>query len=271
MENQQPSISNRYSVGQTVGCLTLIEKVEDKWKVKCTKCGSECLLSTSALSGYRKNDKQTCSQCPKTPKSSKYKPGDILGNCFELMEFLGGNDWKVRCTKCGRIQTQSVSNMNRHRRDTCYFCEHPSAERNPKSNGGRKGTNLLPINERIYNYYSSRILQQNEKGSKKYKEWNLTLSEFSELIHQPCHYCGAEPSTNNMWNNGAARVTANEVVKINGIDRIDSSKGYSMNNCVPCCHICNRMKSDLTTEEFLEHIKLLYERNIGSTTIEKTS
>lgn len=271
MGNQQPNISNRYSAGQTVGCLTLLEKIEDKWKVRCNKCGEEFLLSVSTLSGYKKLNKQKCSQCPKEHKSTKYNVGDILGNCFELLEFLGGNNWKVRCIKCGRIQTQSISNMNRHKKDVCYFCEHPTAERNPKSNGGRKGTNLLPIDERIYNYYSSRILQQNEKGSRKYKEWNLSLDEFSELIHKPCYYCGAAPSSNNMWNNRAARITANEAIEINGIDRVDSSKGYSIDNCVPCCSVCNRMKSDLTMDEFLSHVKLLYDRNIGSTTIEKTS
>lgn len=269
MENQQPNVLNHYKVGQTIGCLTLIEKIENKWKVKCIKCNNESILSISTLSNYKKANKQRCGQCPKEHKSLKYKSGDILGNCFELIEFLGGNNWKVKCIKCGRIQSQGISNMKKHIKDTCYFCDNPSAERNPKSSGGRKGTNLLPINERIYNYYSSRILQQNKKESRKYKEWSLTLSEFSELIHKPCHYCGSVPSSNNMWNKGATRTSANEVIEINGIDRIDSSKGYTYNNCVPCCTICNRMKSDLTNEEFLSHIKLLYDKNIGSTTIEK--
>lgn len=73
--------------------------------------------------------------------------------------------------------------MNRHTTDNCYFCNHPTAERNPRANGGRKGSNILPIDERLYNYYSSRIIQQNKTGHSKYKEWKLTLKEYSYLIH----------------------------------------------------------------------------------------
>lgn len=271
MENQQQNISNRYEVGQIVGCLTLIEKVDNKWKVKCNLCGSFSVLSVSTLSLYKKNNKEKCGQCPKEHRSTKYKKDEILGNCFKLIEFLGGNYWKVVCTKCGRIQMQSVPNMKKHKKDTCYYCEHPNAQRNPKSSGRRKGVNLLPIDERIYNYYSSRIIQQNSKGSRKYKDWKLTVDDFSSLIHQPCYYCGKHPSSDNMWNKGAQRISSDEEVFINGIDRIDSSKGYTIDNCVSCCKICNRMKSDLSVAEFMNHIKILYDRNICSTTIENTS
>ena len=65
----------------------------------------------------------------------------------------------------------------------------------------------------------------------------------------------------------------NEVAKFNGIDRIDSNIGYTVNNCVPCCTICNHMKNDLTTDEFYNHIKLLYNLHFNkrSTTISKES
>lgn len=37
---------------------------------------------------------------------------------------------------------------------------------------------------------------------------------------------------------------------INGIDRVDSSIGYTIQNSVPCCKICNYAKHNLTLEEF---------------------
>ncbi len=269
MEYQKRSTS-KYEVGQFYGCLQLLEKLSNnRWKVKCNTCGTIYELSTSSLSSYSLNNLQFCGNCKKEHKSSKYKPGDILGECFELIEFRGGNDWLVRCIKCGKEQIQSISNMKKHKKDTCYFCEHPTAERNPKSNGGRKGVNLLPIDERIYNYYSSRILQQNEKGSRKYKEWKLTLNDFSSLIHQNCYYCGAEPSIDNAWNDSNKRISTDEVVAINGIDRWDPNKGYTIENCVPCCKYCNRMKSDLQPRDFYYKISLIYKRSMGSTTIEK--
>lgn len=59
---------------------------------------------------------------------------------------------------------------------------------------------------------------------------------------------------------------------MNGIDRIDSTKGYSADNCVPCCSKCNRMKLDHSIEDFKNHISKIYNHFVkGSETIENTS
>jgi uncharacterized protein YuzB (UPF0349 family) len=38
-----------------------------------------------------------------------------------------------------------------------------------------------------------------------------------------------------------------------GIDRWDNSIGYEEFNCLPCCGVCNRMKSARVASEFIEH------------------
>lgn len=63
---------------------------------------------------------------------------------------------------------------------------------------------------------------------------DLTFYEFSTIINSPCDYC----STPNC----------------RGIDRLDSSEPYTKDNSVPCCRICNQMKSDLSLEDFLDHL-----------------
>lgn len=55
---------------------------------------------------------------------------------------------------------------------------------------------------------------------------------------------------------------------INGIDRKDSSKGYTIDNCVPCCTECNTMKSDLPLDVFYNRIDKIYKFHC-SQTIEK--
>jgi len=40
-----------------------------------------------------------------------------------------------------------------------------------------------------------------------------------------------------------------------GIDRIDNSKGYIEGNMVPCCKICNWMKSDKSSIDFIQKCK----------------
>lgn len=66
-------------------------------------------------------------------------------------------------------------------------------------------------------------------------EFALTLAQVEELVGKPCTYCGAPPR--------------------NGIDRIDSSAGYTIENSAPCCTICNFMKSTMPVQQFLEHVK----------------
>jgi predicted HAD superfamily Cof-like phosphohydrolase len=81
-------------------------------------------------------------------------------------------------------------------------------------------------------------------------KFNLTRSQFIKLCESPCHYCGkmnsnCSKSINGDWN-------------YNGIDRVDSCIGYSIENCVPCCKFCNFMKKDLDYNEFTNWVKKAY-------------
>lgn len=60
-------------------------------------------------------------------------------------------------------------------------------------------------------------------------------------------------------------------IRVNGIDRIDSSKGYSIDNCVPCCTMCNRMKLDYKLSDFINHVHKIANHYKSSTTIPQGS
>jgi hypothetical protein len=45
-----------------------------------------------------------------------------------------------------------------------------------------------------------------------------------------------------------------------GLDRIDSSKGYSIENVRPCCKLCNQAKNNLTEVEFLNLVTTIYKK-----------
>lgn len=64
-----------------------------------------------------------------------------------------------------------------------------------------------------------------------------------------------------------------EKIAYNSIDRVDPTKGYIIDNCVPCCTTCNYMKRILQRDEFLDHVKKIYNFSIikCSTTIPKGS
>ena len=80
-----------------------------------------------------------------------------------------------------------------------------------------------------YNIYKKNAKRRNI-------DFNLTKEDFYFLTQQKCHYCG-------------------DIKEYNGIDRIDSNKGYELNNCVPCCEICNKMKLDYSYDFWINHIK----------------
>lgn len=69
----------------------------------------------------------------------------------------------------------------------------------------------------------------------------ITFDEYRNLIESSCYLCG--DSVISVSKSG------------HGLDRIDSSLGYILSNCRPCCGVCNRMKRDLSIDEFITRIK----------------
>jgi len=103
--------------------------------------------------------------------------------------------------------------------------------------------------------------------------WHCTYSDcdfdtFLYLSQLPCVYCGGQPSNSSSIKSNTKSVSTyqqqNGTFIYNGLDRIDSTKGHTRDNIVPCCRICNWMKSNLTLDEFLAHIDRIHSlrRNI---------
>ncbi len=82
--------------------------------------------------------------------------------------------------------------------------------------------------------------------------WGLTREQFIGLTTQLCTYCGVEPRQRA----GMPRLHGQFVY--NGIDRIDSSQGYTIENCASCCGQCNRAKYTSSTQEFYAWIERVY-------------
>lgn len=65
--------------------------------------------------------------------------------------------------------------------------------------------------------------------------FELARPDFDSLVLGDCHYCGsAGPG---------------------GIDRQDSTLGYTLSNCVSCCAVCNTAKNDLSLDQFYAWIR----------------
>jgi len=77
----------------------------------------------------------------------------------------------------------------------------------------------------------------------------LTREEFRFLTKQDCFYCG-QPANQRHRN---AKYYGAYVY--NGLDRVDSNKGYTKENVVPCCKICNMAKGTRPLNDFKIWVK----------------
>lgn len=93
------------------------------------------------------------------------------------------------------------------------------------------------------------------KKNAYYREIDFPLSkdDVKSYMFSNCHYCGSLPTNTLVMKN----ITGDRGVLYNGIDRIDSNLGYSKDNCVPCCKLCNMAKNDTPLDEFLAWARTL--------------
>jgi hypothetical protein len=87
-------------------------------------------------------------------------------------------------------------------------------------------------------------------------EFLLSLDQFKILTSSLCFYCGMPPCRS--FNNGGGKSNGSYIY--NGIDRVDNSKGYFLENCVPCCKDCNIAKGIKTLDEFKIWVSKVYNK-----------
>lgn len=104
-------------------------------------------------------------------------------------------------------------------------------------------------------------------------EWHLEENDFRNMTSKPCHYCGTEPKKNDRFaveylrrflsrgTKACQKTYDNKIIYVNGIDRINSTLPYVLDNCVPCCKDCNLGKHIKSKEEFLEWVRRVWKYN----------
>ncbi len=128
-----------------------------------------------------------------------------------------------------------------------------------------RGNNKSATSDAVHNiYYGHYRTGAISRGF----DWNLNKEDFNKLISQDCFYCGKQPEelqSLKRYNR------TNKPILVNGVDRINSSLGYSKENCVPCCTMCNRMKLDYSLSDFYNHVSRIYNHIKSSQTISEES
>jgi len=171
---------------------------------------------------------------------------NIVGNRYGLLTVVARSDknyrkkwplWVCRCD-CGNITEVRGNSLKTEGTKSCG-CLKRECQSHRKLPPGIRGFNQLLL--RYKNGARSRGL-----------EFNLTKEDVVNLFLGNCFYCGKSPSQ-------IVKIREYDSVFIyNGIDRIDNSGPYSIENTVSCCKECNSMKADSALKDFVIHIKQIY-------------
>lgn len=111
----------------------------------------------------------------------------------------------------------------------------------------------LPNNRGVINQI---ILSYKRHAKRRGLIWELNFDDVFGIINKPCYYCGIYNSNKKITKN------CREGFQYNSIDRVDSNKGYVINNVVPCCERCNKAKMAMSKNDFLEWIQRVYNYSI---------
>jgi hypothetical protein len=150
--------------------------------------------------------------------------------------------WLCKCD-CGNMTEANTGSLTCDKKKSCgCLTSTKSAENSIKSR-----YKIAKQDAGYRSIYSSYKLNAKSRGF----DFNIDFDYAVSILKSDCHYCGIEPSNTYMKSYYNATY--------NGIDRVNNTKGYEMDNIVSCCKMCNIAKNNNTEEYFLQWVKRLSE------------
>ena len=178
------------------------------------------------------------------PQRIKLKTGDVFGQLTVVKWDTSVKRYICVCS-CGKEVLQRCWNLSAGKVKSCGCLSGKfTALTNHKPE-------FEAAKNTLFKKYSLHAVERN-------LQFNLDKETFIQLISGSCAYCGVNYS-NEMRPPRAYKYVPSEPFKYNGIDRVDNSKGYELDNCVSCCDICNKAKRNLSKEEWVVWLKRLIE------------
>jgi 5-methylcytosine-specific restriction endonuclease McrA len=179
----------------------------------------------------------------------KYEVGSYINGVLYLGDAgITGNKRTgyFKCCDCGNIREVAICRIKSGVSKVCRKCA------NKRMRGIRKYNNE---NYSAYSFFNA------YKRSAKKRGYSFSIDKESFLLvsQQNCHYCGRKPSMKSKY---SRKFPSGEIYNYpaythNGIDRVNNNLGYSIDNIVPCCTICNRAKNSMTYIEYTEYLNEL--------------
>lgn len=198
------------------------------WLCRC-ECGTELEYDSYHI---RKTWRSLDCGCSRTLVGKKFNSLTVIERLIEKGRGAFEGDYICQCD-CGRKKKYRGTQIISETVKTCGCGRNKGIRHN--------GISLVMNSYRV-------------NAKKRKLVFELLREEVAIIIESPCVYCGKE-NTNKTQPYKCLRES--DLYYHNGIDRVDNSKGYTKENCVPCCKLCNHMKWDLSIKEWKKHMELI--------------
>lgn len=104
-------------------------------------------------------------------------------------------------------------------------------------------------------------------AARKGLDFHIDLFLFQFITSLPCYYCNKMPNQKCTPRRKTEESKKFGTYIYNGIDRVDSNKGYVKDNLLPCCKQCNYAKRGMAIMEFKTWIKSVHGNFIGESNV----
>lgn len=173
---------------------------------------------------------------------SKIKVGERFGKWITLEYFPKKTIpetektslWKCICD-CGTIKLNRTADLIGKHTTMCLKC---SCKINTQGN-------ILPNNGGVWNKI---FVTLRRSASSRNLDLTLSEEEIKELSLKNCYYCDSPPSN-------TVKTERGDVLNYNGLDRVNNEKGYTIDNVVSCCSMCNRMKMKIDIQTWIQKME----------------
>jgi hypothetical protein len=186
------------------------------------------------------NELIKCSNCSRLPQSKE--------------EFLGKGDKMYKlCRKC-RIKHKRQNSTDSHKELVKKWREDNKEKIKVQTRKAAKAWIEREKEKDVYAYNAkiqatrkkcatSKVKYMEASAIKRGLTWEIPYEKALEMVTSPCVYCGFFDLDKT----------------VNSIDRLDSFKTYTVDNCVSCCAHCNMMKGCYDPDTFIERCKRIGE------------
>ena len=200
---------------------------------ECTKCHEVKSLDDYYWIGARKREMTQCKNCFNSVARARYiRENGVKPTMYQ-------DDVSKECSTCREIRSLDMfawsDKQAGKRTSVCKDCESKRQHTVYETNKAKMRAHITTRSKTPAQRYQAMLVSAKRRAI----ECDMPFDEYSGLIETECHYCDG------------AFCKRDDCVGC-FIDRADNSKGYVSGNCIPCCKVCNTIKSRYLSKEEME-------------------